>query len=97
MCEGSQVSRFSVSVIAKGRGSVAITPNKSMVDSGQTITITAMLMQTTALLTGREQRRHSELVNNCSYGKPQYYCSVSPTMDQLSVLNLSVTEHFQRI
>lgn len=41
VCEGGQVSRFSVSVIAKGRGSVAISPNKSMVDSGQTITITA--------------------------------------------------------
>jgi hypothetical protein len=41
LCEGDQAKRFSVSVIAKGRGSVTVSPNKSMVDSGQTITITA--------------------------------------------------------
>jgi len=40
ICEGSQVKRFSVSVVAKGRGSVTISPNKSMVDSGQVLTIT---------------------------------------------------------
>ncbi len=40
ICEGSQVKRFSVSVVAKGRGSVSIAPNKSMVDSGQVLTIT---------------------------------------------------------
>jgi hypothetical protein len=41
-CEGSTVTRFSVSVIAKGRGSVTVSPNKTMVDSGQTLTITAV-------------------------------------------------------
>jgi hypothetical protein len=40
ICEGSQVKRFSVSIVAKGRGSVTIAPNKSMVDSGQVLTIT---------------------------------------------------------
>jgi hypothetical protein len=40
ICEGSQVKRYSVSVVAKGRGSVTISPNKSMVDSGQVLTIT---------------------------------------------------------
>jgi Carbohydrate binding domain/Cellulase (glycosyl hydrolase family 5)/Divergent InlB B-repeat domain len=40
ICEGSQVKRFSVSVVAKGRGSISISPNKSMVDSGQVLTIT---------------------------------------------------------
>jgi hypothetical protein len=42
VCEGSAVSRFSVSVIAKGRGRVTATPNKSMVDSGTTVTLTAV-------------------------------------------------------
>jgi hypothetical protein len=42
LCEGSQVTRFGVSVIVKGRGSVTISPNKSMVDSGQALTITAV-------------------------------------------------------
>jgi hypothetical protein len=41
-CEGAQVSRFSVSVIVKGRGSVTLSPNKSMVDSGTTITLKAV-------------------------------------------------------
>jgi hypothetical protein len=41
-CEGAQIARFSVSVIVKGRGSVTISPNKSMVDSGTTITLKAV-------------------------------------------------------
>lgn len=41
ICEGSATQRFSVSVIAAGRGTVTLNPNKVMVDSGQTITITA--------------------------------------------------------
>ena len=41
ICEETGETRFSVSVIASGRGSVTVTPNKAMVDSGETITITA--------------------------------------------------------
>jgi hypothetical protein len=41
VCEGSDVTRFTVSVIVTGRGSISLTPNKSMVDSGQVLTITA--------------------------------------------------------
>lgn len=39
-CEGSQTKRFSVSVLAKGRGTVSMSPNKEMVDSGTTVTFT---------------------------------------------------------
>lgn len=42
VCEGSDVTRFSVSVISSGRGSVTASPNRVMVDSGQTITFTAV-------------------------------------------------------
>ncbi len=42
VCEGSEVTRFTVSVISKGRGTVSISPNKAMVDSGTTVTITAV-------------------------------------------------------
>ncbi len=42
VCEGNQTTRYSVSVISSGRGSVTITPNKVMVDSGSTITFTAV-------------------------------------------------------
>ena len=42
VCEGSEVTRFSVSVIGSGRGIVTISPNKAMVDSGTEITFTAV-------------------------------------------------------
>lgn len=42
ICEGNTVTRFSVSVIAKGRGGVIMSPNKAMVDSGQILTIKAV-------------------------------------------------------
>lgn len=41
VCEGGNVTRFTVSTIATGRGNVTISPNKSMVDSGVVLTITA--------------------------------------------------------
>ena len=41
VCEGSDVTRFTVSTIATGRGSVVVAPNKTMVDSGTVLTITA--------------------------------------------------------
>jgi len=41
VCEGSTVPRFTVSVLAAGRGFIIVSPNKSMVDSGEVLTITA--------------------------------------------------------
>lgn len=41
VCEGSDIKRFSVSVVATGRGKVTMDPVKAMVDSGQEITFTA--------------------------------------------------------
>lgn len=41
-CEGSNATRFSISVIPSGRGIVTISPNKAIVDSGTVITLTAV-------------------------------------------------------
>lgn len=41
VCEGGEVTRFTVSVVATGRGSVTISPDISLVDSGEVLTITA--------------------------------------------------------
>jgi hypothetical protein len=41
VCEGSSATRFTVSVITAGRGAISMSPNKTMVDSGQVLTITA--------------------------------------------------------
>lgn len=42
LCEGSGAARFAVSVLATGRGSVSVSPNRSMVDSGAVLTIAAV-------------------------------------------------------
>lgn len=40
-CEGDQTTRFAVSVLTTGRGTVSIEPNRVMVDSGTVLTFTA--------------------------------------------------------
>jgi hypothetical protein len=41
LCEGEEIRQFTVSVNASGRGSVTVTPDISLVDSGAVLTITA--------------------------------------------------------